>query len=102
MAVWKLPVLKHDLTLTGEVVADIYAATTGTDNDMVVKLIDEYPGRRSGREDARLPVDDQYGNLPRPVSVGFETADGAARRRNSRVQIFACTMWTTSSRPGTR
>jgi putative CocE/NonD family hydrolase len=43
VAVWKLPVLKHDLTLTGEVVADIYASTTGTDNDLVVKLIDQYP-----------------------------------------------------------
>ena len=44
VAVWKLPVLKKDLLLTGEVVADIYAATTGTDNDLVVKLIDQYPG----------------------------------------------------------
>jgi putative CocE/NonD family hydrolase len=44
LAVWKLPVLKKDLIVTGEVVADIYSATTGTDNDLVVKLIDEYPG----------------------------------------------------------
>ena len=43
VAVWKLPVLEHDLTITGEVVADIFAATTGSDNDMVVKLIDQYP-----------------------------------------------------------
>ncbi len=43
VAVWKLPVLKKDLVVTGEVVADIFASTTGTDNDMVVKLIDEYP-----------------------------------------------------------
>jgi len=43
VAVWKLPVLKQDLVLTGEVVADIYASTTGTDNDLVVKLIDQYP-----------------------------------------------------------
>ena len=43
LAVWKLPVLKKDLIVTGEVLADIYAATTGTDNDLVVKLIDEYP-----------------------------------------------------------
>ena len=43
LAVWKLPVLTTDLTITGEVVADIYAATTGTDNDLVVKLIDQYP-----------------------------------------------------------
>jgi hypothetical protein len=43
IALWKLPVLKKDLILTGEVVADIYAATTGSDNDLVVKLIDQYP-----------------------------------------------------------
>jgi putative CocE/NonD family hydrolase len=43
VAVWKLPVLKKDMVLTGEVIADIYASTSGTDNDMVVKLIDQYP-----------------------------------------------------------
>ena len=43
VAVWKLPALKQDLVLTGEVIADIYGATTGTDTDLVVKLIDEYP-----------------------------------------------------------
>jgi hypothetical protein len=43
VAVWKLPVLKHDLVLTGDVVAEIYASTTGTDNDLVVKLIDQFP-----------------------------------------------------------
>ena len=43
VAVWKLPVLKKDLIVTGEVLADIFASTTGTDNDMVVKLIDQYP-----------------------------------------------------------
>ena len=43
VAVFKLPVLKHDLTVTGEVIADIEASTTGSDNDLVVKLIDQYP-----------------------------------------------------------
>jgi uncharacterized protein len=43
VAVFRLPALKHNLTLTGEVVADIFAATTGSDNDLVVKLIDQYP-----------------------------------------------------------
>jgi hypothetical protein len=43
LAVWRLPVLTRDLTLTGEVVADIFASTTGSDNDLVVKLIDQYP-----------------------------------------------------------
>jgi uncharacterized protein len=43
LAIWTLPVLKRDLTLTGEVGADIYASISGTDDDMVVKLIDQYP-----------------------------------------------------------
>jgi uncharacterized protein len=43
VAIWKLPVLQHDLTLTGEVIADIFAATSGSDADLVVKLIDQYP-----------------------------------------------------------
>jgi hypothetical protein len=43
VAVWRLPILKKDLVMTGEVFADIFASTSGTDNDLVVKLIDEYP-----------------------------------------------------------
>jgi len=43
IALWKLPVLDHDLTITGEVIADIFASTTGSDGDFVAKLIDEYP-----------------------------------------------------------
>jgi len=43
VAVWKLPVLDHDLTITGEVIAHIFASTTGSDSDFVAKLIDQYP-----------------------------------------------------------
>jgi hypothetical protein len=43
LALWKLPVLKKDMVVTGDVVADIFASTSGTDNDIVVKLIDQYP-----------------------------------------------------------
>jgi hypothetical protein len=35
--------LDHDLTITGEVAADLYASTSGTDADFIVKLIDVYP-----------------------------------------------------------
>ncbi len=42
VAVWTMP-LDKDLTVTGDVVADIFVSTTGTDGDLVVKLIDEYP-----------------------------------------------------------
>ena len=35
--------LEHDLTITGEVSGDLYASTSGSDADFVVKLIDAYP-----------------------------------------------------------
>jgi putative CocE/NonD family hydrolase len=35
--------LTDDVTIAGEVVADLFAATTGTDADWIVKLIDVYP-----------------------------------------------------------
>jgi uncharacterized protein len=35
--------LDHDLTVTGEVAADLFASTSGTDADFIVKLIDVYP-----------------------------------------------------------
>jgi uncharacterized protein len=35
--------LDHDLTVTGEVAADLFASTSGTDADFIVKLIDLYP-----------------------------------------------------------
>jgi putative CocE/NonD family hydrolase len=43
VATWSTPVLDHDLTVTGDVVADLLATTSGSDGDWVVKLIDVYP-----------------------------------------------------------
>ena len=43
MARFASPVLAEDTTVTGDVVADLFASTTGTDGDFVVKLIDVYP-----------------------------------------------------------
>ena len=37
------PALDRDTTVTGDIIADIFAATTGTDGDFVVKLVDVYP-----------------------------------------------------------
>ena len=36
-------VLEQDVTITGEPVVQLFAATTGTDADLIVKLIDVYP-----------------------------------------------------------
>ena len=35
--------LDHDLTITGPLAADLFASTSGTDSDFIVKLIDVYP-----------------------------------------------------------
>ncbi len=40
---WRTAPLEQTMTLTGNVEADLWAATNGTDADWVVKLIDEYP-----------------------------------------------------------
>ena len=42
VASFTLPALDHDVTITGEVTADLFAATTGSDADWIVKLIDVY------------------------------------------------------------
>jgi putative CocE/NonD family hydrolase len=43
MASFTMPALDHDVTIAGDVMADIFAATTGSDTDWIVKLIDVYP-----------------------------------------------------------
>ena len=40
---WETDALEEDVTVTGEVLANLFAATTGSDADWVVKLIDVYP-----------------------------------------------------------
>ena len=40
---WQTDALRDDVTIRGDVVAKLYASTTGSDADWVVKLIDVYP-----------------------------------------------------------
>ncbi len=40
---WQTAALTEDVTLSGQVTAKLFASTTGTDADWVVKLIDVYP-----------------------------------------------------------
>jgi putative CocE/NonD family hydrolase len=49
---WQTPALTEDVTVTGDVVATLFASTTGRDADWVVKLIDVYPDSVSGRDSA--------------------------------------------------
>ncbi len=40
---WETEPLKEDMAVTGEIFADLFAATSGSDSDWIVKLIDVYP-----------------------------------------------------------
>jgi putative CocE/NonD family hydrolase len=40
---WATDPLGDDLIVSGKIVADLFASTTGTDSDWIVKLIDVYP-----------------------------------------------------------
>jgi uncharacterized protein len=64
---WQTDVLPADVTITGDIVAHLFASTTGTDIDWVVKLIDVYP--------------DEY--LPDPKMAGYQlmVADEILRGR---------------------
>ncbi len=40
---FETPPLDHDVPIAGELMADLFASTSGTDSDWIVKLIDVYP-----------------------------------------------------------
>lgn len=40
---WETEVLSDDITVSGQIIADLFASTSGTDSDWIVKLIDVYP-----------------------------------------------------------
>ncbi len=44
--VYQSDVLAEDITIAGELVAELYASTSGTDSDFIVKLMDVFPERR--------------------------------------------------------
>jgi uncharacterized protein len=48
--------LEGDLTVTGELAADLFASTSGTDSDFVVKLIDVFPENAKSLGGYELPV----------------------------------------------
>ena len=45
MLTWQTGPLTSDITIAGEVTARLFASTTGSDADWIVKLIDVYPER---------------------------------------------------------
>jgi uncharacterized protein len=59
VAKWETPPLDHDLTIAGDVIADLFASTSGSDSDWVVKLIDVYPDDQSKMAGYQLMVVDE-------------------------------------------
>ena len=60
---WETDTLKEDITVTGNLWAKLFAATSGSDADWVVKLIDVYPDEyvnepkmRNENENSRFPT----------------------------------------------
>lgn len=49
--VYQTEPLAEDLTVAGPLAVNLYASTSGTDSDFVVKVIDRYPTRREDRMD---------------------------------------------------
>jgi uncharacterized protein len=49
---WESEVLTEDITIAGEVLARLFASTTGSDADFIMKLIDVYP--EEGNADPKL------------------------------------------------
>jgi putative CocE/NonD family hydrolase len=60
---WETGVLDHDVVIAGDIRAELFAATSGTDADWVVKLIDVLPEARAPGVDA--------GGEPEPLR-GYE------------------------------
>ena len=63
---WQTDPLKEDVTVTGDIVADLFASTTGSDSDWVVKLIDVFP------EDYQKISEDAAAKGEGPVLNGYE------------------------------
>ena len=47
---WSTGVLAEDVTISGRIIANVFASTSGTDSDFIVKLIDVYPEKNQPDE----------------------------------------------------
>jgi putative CocE/NonD family hydrolase len=56
--VYQTAPLEEDVTIAGPVVANLFASTTGTDSDWIVKLIDVYPGNAPDSDFCSVPMGD--------------------------------------------
>ncbi|MGZ3297616.1 MAG: CocE/NonD family hydrolase [Asticcacaulis sp.] len=68
--VYETPVLDHEVHVMGAPLVDLFAATSGTDSDWVVKLIDVYPNTTTeGVPQGALPQDMAGFELPMGIEI---------------------------------
>jgi uncharacterized protein len=74
---WQTDPLQENLTVTGDIIADLFASTSGSDSDWAVKLIDVYP------EDYQTITEKDAEKGAAPVLNGYELiiADDILRGR---------------------
>jgi putative CocE/NonD family hydrolase len=73
---WRTDVLSEDVTITGDIIANLFASTSGSDSDWVVKLIDVYP--------AEYPADAKMANYE--LMVASEIFRGRYRKSFERAE----------------
>ena len=79
--VYQTEPLKEPLRIAGQPIAQLFASTSGSDADWVVKIIDVWPDEVPEQPEARrLPADAVGGHLPRPLSRRSRQAAAAHGR----------------------
>jgi putative CocE/NonD family hydrolase len=66
---FETPTLTEDVAIAGQVIAELYAATSGTDTDFMAKLVDVYPdGYEALVLDCPIRTRYRYGRMPDDVT----------------------------------
>lgn len=107
--VFQTEVLQDDITIAGNILADLYISSTGTDADFIVKLIDVYPyDAKSNLSDYQLMVRGEvmrakYRNsfsIPEPLEVNkieqvkFDMQDAAhVFKKGHRIMVQIQSTW---------
>jgi putative CocE/NonD family hydrolase len=87
--------LDHDVVVTGEISASLYASTSGTDSDFIVKLIDQYP--ESGQNSA---IDSRSDGAYANSMNGYQLPIAMEVRRGRYLHSFEHPEPLTADKPG--
>jgi len=78
--------LDHEITITGPLAADLFASTSGTDSDFVVKVIDVYP-QNAQKDDWKLENGPKPGQYAESLN-GYELPIAMEVRRGRYLESY--------------